>query len=152
MAEYTSMGTSSSLPGGVWSGVVKMTEGRYRMLATLAGSDLLVARPYAVSIGELSAGEQKAIYAAVNLSGYVCYVGQTQPSSRSDHVASGRINQHLTSESKREEWAAYWVIPLQESTSAAKVFRLEREVCARLGLPVRNRRWKARERAFYASS
>ncbi|MFC7310020.1 hypothetical protein ACFQVC_38110 [Streptomyces monticola] len=125
----------------VWTGVVPMSPERYAMLARLAGSWLEEPRPWSVRIGTDSGRERRAVYVAVTAEGLACYCGRTRPrSALRAGAAALRIRRHCRENaSKREEWAAYWVIPLVAEVPEAEVDRLERAVAARLGLPLRHR-------------
>ena len=128
----------------VWAGVVEMTEERYRVLAGLAGAALTELRPYPVAVGQPSGDERKAVYVGVNVSGFACYGGQTRPTRVFTNAAGRRIGRHLRDDSKRSEWAEYWTFPLADDTHPDDVDTFERAVCARLGLPLRNHRWRKR--------
>jgi hypothetical protein len=128
--------------GGVWSGVVVMDELRYRTLARLAGDALLELRPYPVPVGQRSGDERRAVYVGVNRSGYACYAGRTRPSAAPADAAARRIRQHLLEASKRAEWCEYWTFPFEETADARDIDDFEPAVCARLGLPLRNQRWR----------
>ena len=129
---------------GVWVGVVRMDEDRYRVLGRLAGAALVEMRAYPVDVGEPSGDECKAVYVGVNRSGYACYAGQTRPPSVGRNAAGRRIGQHMRDTSKRTEWCQYWTFPLADDTDDRHIDAFERAVCARLGLPLRNRRWRRR--------
>ncbi len=135
-------GTSAG-PVKVWPGVVQMNENRYRHLAQLAGTHLVELRPYEVRAGDGGTDERCAIYIATNHSGHACYAGQTRPQDAHD-AAARRLRQHRRAPSKADEWRGYWVIPLDDRTTQADLNRIEREICARLGLQVRNTRWRKR--------
>jgi len=121
-----------------------MTPERYAALAALAGEWLLEHRDMPVPVGERSGCEQRGVYIAVDVQGRACYAGKTRPQLRPAAALAGRVRQHQTEPSKRAEWAAYWALPLRSDTPPWAVDRLEVDVCARLGLPLRNRRWRAR--------
>ncbi|WP_329033883.1 hypothetical protein OHT61_00150 [Streptomyces sp. NBC_00178] len=128
----------------VWQGVATMTPERYAVLASLVGPWLEEYRDSPIWIGEDSGNERRAIYIPVNGEGVACYCGRTRPErALCGGAASVRIRQHMTeSRSKREEWSAYWVLPLRADTPAVVVSELERTVAARLGVPLVNRRWR----------
>lgn len=133
----------------VWRGTVQMNEERYTMLAGLAGRWLEEHRPAPVPMTSRSVaagGEQRALYVVVNAEGYACYAGQTRPPSAGSGVASRRLGHHLREQSKRQEWAAFWVLPLRDDTPDGVVNSLERDVCARLSVPLQNRTYRAAER------
>jgi hypothetical protein len=138
-------------PDGIWGGVVAMDAQRYGVLAHLAGAALLELRPYPVPVNEASGDERKAVYVGVNRGGYACYAGQTRPPTVITNAAGRRVGQHMQDPSKREEWREYWTFPLVEDTDAHHVDQFERAICARLGLPLRNRRWR-RHRSFGRST
>lgn len=121
-----------------------MTPDRYDALAQLARPWLEEHRCCPLKLGEDSGREERAVYIVVNSHGMACYCGQTRPTRLLQRGATiTRIRQHTTgARSKREEWAAYWVLPLSPETPDEFVNWLERMVTARLGLPRRNRRWR----------
>jgi hypothetical protein len=119
-----------------------MSVERYRVLARLAGDALVEFRLYPVPVGEPSGEEQKAVYVCINRRGFACYAGRTRPDTVHTDAAGRRIAQHLRSPSKRDEWCEYWTFPLADDTEPHDVDEFERAVCARLGLPLRNRRWR----------
>lgn len=127
-----------------WPGVVGLTTTSYRHFASLAGEWLLEERPIPVQLGSPSAaeqhGERKAIYIVVNTDGTCCYVGQTRPRERFFNAAAARLRQHLAEESKRAQWAAYWVIPLLDNTPRHIVDLMERRIASRLLVPLRHTR------------
>ncbi|GGX29181.1 hypothetical protein GCM10010353_50380 [Streptomyces chryseus] len=127
-----------------WPGVVTMTPDRYAAFARLARLWLEEFRCCPLGIDEESGREERAVYIVVNAADMACYVGKTRP-TRLVHrgAAVTRLRQHTTgARSKREEWASYWVLPLQPDTPDEFVDWLERTVQARLGLPRQNRRWR----------
>lgn len=123
-----------------WTGVVSMTQARYEGLATLMGSKLTEHRPEPIPIGEPSGDEQCALYVAVNAGGWVCYGGQTRPSVLKENAAARRISQHLFEADKAESWTHYWVFPLDPNIHPDDLNQLERDLNARLGIPLRRRR------------
>ncbi|WP_344406906.1 hypothetical protein [Streptomyces longisporus] len=96
------------------------------------------------SLGDDSGHEERAVYIVVNADDMACYAGRTRPTRLLRRGAAvTRLRGHTTgAHSKREEWARYWVLPLQPDTPDEFVDWLERTVQARLGLPRRNRRWR----------
>lgn len=128
----------------VWSGVVSMTPDRYEALAQLAGPWLEEYRCCPLDIGEDSGREERAVYIVVNSDGLACYCGKTRPTRflRRGAAVTRLLEHTARAPSKREEWAAYWVLPLLPDTPDEFVDWLERTVQARLGLPRRNRRWR----------
>ncbi|MFE6461496.1 hypothetical protein ACFVP0_29050 [Streptomyces cinereoruber] len=129
------------MTGTVWTGVVAVTDTRYVMLAGLAGQWLVEERPEPVPIGENSGYEDKAIYIVANHRGLACYCGRTAPTRvLTRGAAATRLQQHVSrTRSKKEEWAEYWVIPLDSTTPDHVVSDLERTVAARLGVPLVHR-------------
>ncbi|MFE4336574.1 hypothetical protein ACFRQM_46730 [Streptomyces sp. NPDC056831] len=128
----------------VWPGVVTMTPDRYAAFARLARPWLEEFRCCPLGIKEDSGREERAVYIVVNADGMACYAGRTRP-TRLLHrgAAVTRLRRHVTgARSKQEEWARYWVLPLQPDTPDEFVNWLERTVQARLGLPRQNRRWR----------
>ncbi|AMM31623.1 hypothetical protein SA2016_0937 [Sinomonas atrocyanea] len=121
-----------------------MTPERYEALAGLAGSWLEERRCAPLDLDEDSGREERAVYVVVNHDGDACYCGRTRPTrSLRRGAAATRLRQHTAGAgSKREEWRAYWVLPLRPSTPDPIVDALERTVAARLGLPLQNRRWR----------
>ncbi len=128
----------------VWSGVVAMTPDRYAVFARLARPWLEEFRCCPLGIEEDSGREERAVYIVVNADGMACYCGRTRPTRPLRRGAAvARLRRHTTgARSKREEWARYWVLPLQPDTPDEFVDWLERTVQARLGLPRQNRRWR----------
>lgn len=121
-----------------------MTPDRYAAFARLARPWLEERRCCPFDIGEDSGREERAVYIVVNADGLACYCGRTRP-TRPLHrgAAVARLRRHTTdARSKREEWARYWVLPLQPDTPDEFVDWLERTIQARLGLPRRNHRWR----------
>jgi hypothetical protein len=131
-------------PVRAFPGVVRMTAARYTDLARLAGPWLIEPRPVSCVAHETDGGEEKAVYVAVNHAGYACYAGQTRPRPMGTGAAWRRVDRHLREPVKAEEWAAFWVLPLRHDTPKAALDALEADVCARLGVPLRNMRWRRR--------
>ncbi|TDD03135.1 hypothetical protein E1181_21400 [Saccharopolyspora terrae] len=121
-----------------------MTPDRYAGLARLAGPWLEEYRDCPILLDQCSGSEQRAVYVVVNEDGRACYCGKTRPTRVLRHGAAViRLRQHTRlGSSKREEWAAYWVLPLLPETPDTFVDWLERTIAARLGLPLRNRHWR----------
>lgn len=121
-----------------------MTPERYEALAGLAKPWLEEVRCAPLDIDEDSGREERAVYVVVNNDGVACYCGKTRPTRFLRRgAAADRLRQHTAgADSKREEWRAYWVLPLLPNTPDPFVDELERTVAARLGLPRQNRRWK----------
>lgn len=128
--------------GRSFPGVVAMTEARYRHLASLAGSWLLEPRAVAYAVSEDSGGEERAVYIAVNDAGLCCYAGQSRPRPDGRSSAHRRMRAHLREPVKAAEWSQYWVLPLRHDTPGPVIDELEDAVCARLGVPLRNTRWR----------
>ena len=133
----------------VWGGVVLMTEWVYDALATALPVPLLERRAEAVPLDACTGGDEKAIYVAVTVNGYACYVGQTQRPADTRGAAARRLSSHRREPSKAAEWAGYWVLPLPYRTPKKLVLRSETTVASILGLPVRNLRWRERQAAVY---
>ncbi|WP_316782828.1 hypothetical protein [Streptomyces sasae] len=121
-----------------------MTPIRYAALAQLASPWLVEPVCCPLVLSEDCGREERAVYIVVNADGMACYCGRTRPAGLQPRGAAvNRLRRHTTeARSKRDEWARYWVLPLQPDTPDEFVDWLERTVQARLGLPRQNRRWR----------
>lgn len=128
----------------VWPGTARMDRDMYRAMAARATGYVTVLTPYETALTELAGIERCAIYIVVNRAGHVCYVGQTRSGVNGDGAVHERMRQHLRDASKADEWRSCWVIPLDDRTPQGHLDRIERDICARLGVPLRNRRWRTR--------
>lgn len=109
------------------------------MLAAMIGAALREHRCAPIRIGEQSGEEQRALYVAVNAAGFACYGGQTRPTRQSAGAAARRISQHINEPDKAGSWIEYWVFPLHTHVHPDDINRLERDLNARLGIPLRHR-------------
>lgn len=118
-----------------------MTPRRYHHLASLAGDSLLEPRPQPYRLGvPYEDSEEKAVYVVTNHAGFACYVGQTRPRRALNGAAGIRLQQHLKEDSKRNEWAEFWVLPLNWSTKPTIVDWYEWTVAGRLLIPLRHQK------------
>jgi len=135
----------------VWPGTVAMDRGRYLALAALAGVYLLDHWVDTFAASEPSGDEERAVYVVENGAGLACYAGQSRRGPQAG-AAGRRVGEHMREPSKASEWARYWVFPLKADTPDAVVDTFERAVAVRLGLPLRNRRWRRRAKGRRAAS
>jgi len=138
-------------PHRVWGGVVVMTADVYDAVAAALPVPLLERRAVCVPLAECTGGERKSIYVAVTAGGYACYVGQAQRPADTRGAAARRLSGHRGEPSKAAEWVGYWVLPLPKRTDGAIVASCEMTVASILGVPVRNRRWRARQGQIYGT-
>lgn len=128
----------------VWRGTARMDRDTYLAMAARATGYVTTLVPYANALDDLDGIERCAIYIVVNRDGHVCYVGQTRSGVNGDGAVHERMRQHLRAPSKADEWRTCWVIPLDDRTPQPDLNRIERDICARLGVPLQNRRWRTR--------
>ena len=133
----------------VWRGWVRVTPRVYGELVTLAGAAAddpsgCWATSFALPLARAALPEDApmAVYVAENRAGRACYVGKFERCGAGRARDGVRLAEHLREESKAQEWARVWVVPLREDTSHGAVLGLEAAVAARLGLPVVNRTWR----------
>lgn len=126
----------------IWPGTAQMDRDTYVAMAACANGYVETLIPYEFALAELEGIERCAIYTIVNRHGHVCYVGQTRSGTNGDGAVRTRLRQHLRDPSKTAEWQTCWVIPLSDTTPQATLNRIERDICARLGVPLQNRRWR----------
>lgn len=138
--------------GLVWGGVVLMTEAVYDALAAALPVPLLERRAQLVPLSRCTGGDRKAVYVAVTAGGYACYVGQAQRPPDILGAAARRLANHRSEPSKGTEWVGYWVLPLPNNTTKPLLNDCERTVAGILGVPLRNRRWRGRQRAVYGTA
>ncbi|CAN5286436.1 hypothetical protein BH09ACT12_BH09ACT12_04940 [soil metagenome] len=128
----------------VWRGTARMDRDMYLAMAARATGYVTTLVLYPNALDDLDGIERCAVYIVVNRLGDVCYVGQTRSGVNGDGAVHERMRQHLRDPSKADEWRMCWMIPLDDRTPQTDLNRIERDICARLGVPLQNRRWRRR--------